>query len=216
MSIFKNIIQIGSFIGNTENDPIFNSTLCSIDAHTRLFLVEPVPRFFNQLCKNYAKMYPNYYSNIVFINKAITNYVGEIGMYVPALENDYSKYPPWVQQLSSVYSDHISHYKIRNPNIPYENLVMHNIKVPATTLNEIIKEYQISSIELLQIDTEGHDYDILMHYDFVVKPQKIIFEHKHIPTQLCNQLVGKLFEMGYRFISFDSENAVFVLRHYKI
>jgi hypothetical protein len=41
----KTIIQIGSHVGNTCNDPIFNI----VDNDTNLILVEPVPYLFEQL-----------------------------------------------------------------------------------------------------------------------------------------------------------------------
>ena len=45
------VIQIGSHVGHTENDPIFKH----IDKTTKLFLVEPVPYLFYQLQDNYTE-----------------------------------------------------------------------------------------------------------------------------------------------------------------
>ncbi len=47
----KTIIQIGSHVGNTCNDPIFNI----VDNDTNLILVEPVPYLFEQLKKTTMK-----------------------------------------------------------------------------------------------------------------------------------------------------------------
>ena len=49
----KTIIQIGSHIGNTVNDPIFNS----VNNNTILILVEPVPYLFNILKNNYKSKF---------------------------------------------------------------------------------------------------------------------------------------------------------------
>lgn len=205
MSIFKTIIQIGSYIGNTDNDPLFDS----IDSMTRLFLVEPVPLFFEILKKNYAETHPDYYSNIVFINEAVSTYKGVIEMYVPSMKNDFKQFPSWAPQLASVCSDHINRHIQMNPQNGLENLKMETIQVPSTTLNSIISDHQISSIHTLQIDTEGHDYDILMHYDFVIKPRKIIFEHVHMPLDNYQKLEEKLDNLGYEFDSIDNENVIF-------
>ena len=35
MSIFKTIIQIGSYIGNTDNDPLFDSIDSTVSCRTR-------------------------------------------------------------------------------------------------------------------------------------------------------------------------------------
>jgi cystathionine beta-lyase/cystathionine gamma-synthase len=59
----KTIIQIGSHIGNTRNDPIFNI----VNNDTKLILVEPVPYLFEQLKTNYNKKFNNNH-NIIFIN----------------------------------------------------------------------------------------------------------------------------------------------------
>jgi hypothetical protein len=64
----KTIIQIGSHVGNTCNDPIFNI----VDNDTKLILVEPVPFLFEQLKINYNKKFENNH-NIIFINKAVSN-----------------------------------------------------------------------------------------------------------------------------------------------
>jgi len=45
MNKLNSVLQIGSHIGNTPNDPIYNL----IDESTRLILVEPVPYLFEQL-----------------------------------------------------------------------------------------------------------------------------------------------------------------------
>ena len=44
----------------------------------------------------------------------------------------------------------------------------------------LYKEYNINQIDLLHTDTEGHDYTILMNYNFEIKPKRIMFEHKHM------------------------------------
>jgi hypothetical protein len=51
----KTIIQIGSHVGNTCNDPIFNI----VNNDTKLILVEPVPFLFKQLKINYNKKFEN-------------------------------------------------------------------------------------------------------------------------------------------------------------
>jgi hypothetical protein len=66
----KTIIQIGSHIGNTSNDPIFNI----VDKTTKLILVEPVPFLFEKLKYNYQKKFINN-KNIFFINKAVSNFI---------------------------------------------------------------------------------------------------------------------------------------------
>ena len=45
----KTIIQVGSHVGKSKNDPIFNY----VDESTKLILIEPVPYLFNKLKYHY-------------------------------------------------------------------------------------------------------------------------------------------------------------------
>ena len=199
----KTIIQIGSHVGNTCNDPIFNI----VDNNTKLILVEPVPFLFEQLKKNYTNKFGNN-QNIFFINKAVSNFIGEIEMTIPSEKNDFSKLPFWASQLASVNPNHaLGHIS---------NLLVEKINVKTTTLNELVKEHNINQIDLLHTDTEGHDYTILMNYNFEIKPKEIIFEHKHMDGLLkvgikYYELSNKLLSLGYRKIEQNSEDSIFKL-----
>ena len=85
-----------------------------------------------------------------------------------------------------------------------------------TTIHEIIQEYNITEIDLLHTDTEGHDYYILMDYDFNIKPKKIMFEHKHMDGlftigEKYNRLIDKLKSLGYIMVYQNVEDTVFEL-----
>lgn len=203
--MYKNntIIQIGSHEGETINDPIFSN----VDNSTRLILVEPVPYIFEKLKQNYNRKYSEN-KNIIFINKAVSDCIGEIKMTIPSEKNDYTKLPYWASQLGSINPTHALEH--------INNLLVEEIIVQTTTINEIVKEYDIKEIDMLHTDTEGHDYTILMNYDFSIKPKKVMFEHKHIDG-LCNvgkkyeELSKKLESMGYMKETHDYEDTVYVL-----
>lgn len=199
----KTIIQIGSHEGATSNDPIFNL----VDNSTRLFLVEPVPYLFSRLQKNYKDRFGDV-SKIVFINKAVSNFIGEIEMTVPSENNDFSRLPFWASQLGSINAGHATGH------LP--GLMVEKIVVKTTTVNEIVREYNIDEIELLHTDTEGHDYNILMSYDFCVKPKKIMFEHKHIDGlfrvgEKYRELSDRLVSLGYSKVFQDTEDTTYNL-----
>ena len=170
-----------------------------------MILVEPVPYLFEQLKNNYKK-FDN--GNIIFINKAVSNFIGEIEMTIPSEENNFSELPFWASQLGSVNRDHaLGHIS---------DLIVQKISVKTTTINEIVKEYNIKQIDLLHTDTEGHDYTILMHYDFEIKPKRIMFEHKHIDGLFntgmkYDELSNKLLSLGYKKTGQNSEDTIFQL-----
>ncbi len=199
----KTVVQIGSHVGNTGNDPIFRD----IDETTKLVLVEPVPYLFSKLRDNYIMRIKDT-TNITFINKAVSDFVGEIELTIPSEKNDWSALPTWASQLASVNPNHATGH------IP--NLQVDTIRVNTTTIDEIIKEYNITEIDLLHTDTEGHDYNILMNYSFIIKPRQILFEYKHMDGLLTvgqkyDELSNRLMLLGYTKTFSDTEDALFVL-----
>ena len=111
---------------------------------------------------NYKQKFENN-NNIFFINKAVSDFIGEIQMTVPSERNNFSVLPFWASQLGSIDELHAIKHRVTG-------LLVDKIKVQTTTLNEIVKEYNINQIDLLHTDTEGHDFTILMNYNFNIKP----------------------------------------------
>jgi FkbM family methyltransferase len=192
----KTIIQIGAHVGNTINDPIFEMA----DENTNLILIEPVPYLFEQLKLNYKMKLPHHFKNIIFINKAITDFVGEIEFTIPSIKNNFQNLPYWVSQLSSSNPYHLKKH------IP--DLLLETINVQTTTINSIVKKYKLKEIYLLKTDAEGMDYKILMSYDFKknAKPSKILFEHNHMDGTFTigenyKSLLDKLEALGYKKIT---------------
>ena len=199
----RTVIQIGSHIGNTSNDPIFKH----VDRTTKLVLVEPVQYLFTTLVDNYRKKLGDI-SNIVFLNRAVSDHCGLIEMTIASPKNDFSRLPSWATQISSVDTSHCLYH------IP--KLIVDKIIVESTTIDHIVDSNNITEIYLLHIDTEGHDYVILDSYSFRVKPHLVIFEHKHMDgftitgpkyEKLCKKLVGQ----GYTKVSMGNDDTVFRL-----
>lgn len=166
----NSIIQIGSCFGDVDGgDPIFDT----LDTTNNVVLVEPVDFLFNKLVENYNSKYPK--NNFVFINKAVSSYNGNIKMYCPDRNELLRKNPKkeaWCWGLSSVNSSHPGNHWGSIKNVT-------EIEVECITLNKLILDNNIIDISLLHIDTEGHDIDILLSYDFTIKPRTIIFENAH-------------------------------------
>ena len=101
----KCILQIGSHEGDSVNDPMYRH----VDSTTRLFLVEPVPYIFARLKRNYMTRFPDS-SNIVYINMAVSDHIGEIELTVPSETNDYANLPFWASQLASVDPLHATNH----------------------------------------------------------------------------------------------------------
>ena len=187
-------LQIGSHIGKTPNDHLYGKDIRNKD----LILIEPVPYLFEKLKENY-----NEEAKITFLNVAISNKNDMLTLFVPSEKNNFEDFPIWASQLASSVRGHIEKH------IP--NLLVDEIKVPCFTLNTLIEDHNIGHIEHLLVDTEGHDYDILMAYDFTIKPKNITFENKHtdgilVRGEKYKELLKKFENIGYRIILEDSED----------
>ena len=167
----NSIIQIGSCFGNIDGgDPIFDN----LNISNNIVLVEPINFLFSKLVENYNNKYPN--NNFVFLNKAVSTYNGKLKMYTPdkneLLSKRNSKKDSWCWGLASINPNHAGNHWGFIKNVT-------EIEVECITLNKLIFDNNIIDISLLHIDTEGHDIDILLSYDFTIKPRTIIFENAH-------------------------------------
>lgn len=210
MSNTWDVLQIGSHTGNTHTDKIFTT----LNNNSKVILVEPIKLYFDKLKENYFKKYPE--NRFIFLNQAISNKKGPITLYVPNIDvfssisqHEYinKSLPVWTDQLTSVYKNHVADH--------YLKLDVKEVVVEASTLNSLILEYEIKNLNLLCIDTEGHDYEVLEGLDLdILKPLKIIFEHKHMegtnkPVGIkYSKLISRLQGYGYRIISTDTEDTV--------
>jgi FkbM family methyltransferase len=188
--------QVGAHIGPSKEDGLFNINL----ENKTLILIEPVPYLFRQLKEKYSEKAK--INNIFFKDIAISNKDSIIQLYTPSPTNDWSRNPSWASQLTSVNENHI------RMHIPH--LLVDTINVPCYRLNTIIKDMNISSIDNLLVDTEGHDYDILMDLDLsILKPKNITFEHSHmdgffIKGERYNKILEHFIMNGYVKVKEDT------------
>lgn len=153
--------------------------------------IEPVKEYFDRLPECNKE------------NVAISNYSGEIDMYhIPSKVIDKYKLPNWLRGCNSVNEMH--------PTIVKENLTKFCTvdKVKVVRIKSLIDKYNITNIEILKIDTEGHDCVILNDYLDTVEilPKVIQFENNVLskPKEVEN-LVERLTKIGYicKQLNFD-------------
>lgn len=189
--------QIGAHVGPSKEDMLFSS----ISENKTIVLIEPVPYLFNTLKENYKEKSKN--NTILFKNIAVSNKDGTIQLYIPSPDNNWSINPSWASQLASVNEYHIKKH------LPY--LLVDKVDIPCYKLNTLIKDMNISSIDTLLVDTEGHDYDILMDFDLSIKPKNITFENAHMDDTFkrgdnYNKLMSHFISHGYILVSEDNQN----------
>ncbi|WP_299198772.1 FkbM family methyltransferase, partial [uncultured Amphritea sp.] len=191
------VVQIGAHKGNTHTDPVFKYLAKDATA----LLVEPVPRFFRALRKNYAA-----WTSVEFANLAIGDCNGQLKLFVPHPQNKWRELPRWADQLASTNPDHI-------PTI-LPSMRQQEVFVDCLTINSLFERYDVTEIGQLFVDTEGHDYNVLMPMDLgAVSPREICFEHvhtdgAHVRSVKYAELLTKFTAAGYVVERADGEDTL--------
>jgi len=153
-------------------------------------LIEPIKFYYDKLLENYAGN-----SNVEFLNIGISTTEKQIKIYridpKYLLENHYG------HGVSSLNRNHLG-IKTLEQQFGKDAIIEEIINV--CPLSKIFKERQINAVDLLIIDTEGHDYEVILSLDFeTIKPKKIIYENKHLGeiNHVCENFLKKL---GYAVI----------------
>lgn len=81
-------------------------------------------------------------------------------------------------------------------------------KVEVITVSTLLARYEINGFNVLQIDTEGYDFEILKMFDFSkIQPELIIYENDHLSESDKNASICYLEEYGYSIKNFGGNTA---------
>lgn len=183
------ILQIGANDGVTD-DPVRRFiTVENLPA----LLLEPNPTCFALLQENYAS-----FSNVRMLNIAISETAGSLSLFVP--KDDLIERAPRLSGLCTLdraqLIKELNREALPNP----ENLVS-EIKIRAKTAADLLQEEKISAIDVLQIDTEGHDWKILSQFDLSNLGISLIhMEWFHLKPEEQRDCMNHLTSLGYSTI----------------
>jgi len=137
------------------------------------YFVEPIKKYADKL------------SHLNTTNCAISNKNGSMEMYLSKDTNQWSKgISHAVKQQGEKLLEKIGNQKYYDCKIT----------VPCMTLQSYLKENNITQIDYLKVDTEGHEMDIFEAYDWSVKPTFMKIEHYHIDDEKLSKMFQ---EQGY-------------------
>ncbi len=97
------IVQVGAYIGNTPNDPLFPFLRYYLDPtkgakrDAKVVLIEPIREYFDLLRENYGNL-----PGLEFEKVAIAESEGTREMYRLAVDPTEYGFPAWLSQLSSL------------------------------------------------------------------------------------------------------------------
>lgn len=145
----------------------FDTCLPLLKQGWRGVFVEAVPEIaqsLNEQTKGYA------FSEV--INKVITTYDGVIDFAIADGDD-------WVRGISHVMSENHTGTKLLTIS-ENKDFLKRVVSLPCLTLDSLIEQKNISEIDFLKLDIEGHEADVLYAYSWSIKPSFIKLEHYHI------------------------------------
>jgi FkbM family methyltransferase len=107
------------------------------------------------------------------------------------------------------------HYDVYFNNNKFSHIPQDKILIQPKTLSEIINNTGINHIDLLSLDVEGHEYEVLLSFNFDVEIDVILIEMlgvDHDRDNLCRDL---LVNKGYIFCEKYEHNEIFISSHFK-
>lgn len=172
------IVQCGAFDG-CNGDPL-QELITTLDP--RAILVEPQPGAFNRL----RELYENN-PKIALVNAALTESDGKVPIFLPAGE-DYS-------MKASLNEGHMQRFGLKRDQVK-------KIDVDGVCVETLMDKYSIKKIDLLQLDTEGHDFIILKAFLAHTRPVLINMEKLHLMEKDVLALRACLEEHGYAYLEY--------------
>ena len=177
-------IQIGA------NDGIFRDPLRKyiLNYPWRGVLVEPQADIFEKLRLNYSDVI----DRLIFENCAISNRIQELSMFRRKSQNGTSCREVLASSVVSSSSQVVA------SQLGVKKSELEEIKVPCLTLDALVSRHEMRNLDLLQIDAEGHDFEVISTMDLSqTKPSLIQLEHGHLRPAEISQLVTYLNKNNY-------------------
>jgi FkbM family methyltransferase len=172
-------------------------------------MVEPQPHVFARLERNYAEV-----AGVALENAAIADRDGTIPFYYPAPPDDDERegLPDWYDGIGSLSRDAVLSHAAHIPDL--ERRVV-RVEVRSLTYASLCRAHGLDLVDLLLLDTEGHDWEILRAIDFPQQPPRLlVYEHFHLPPaerRACRAHVESLgyetMEEGFDTLCLDTRTA---------
>ncbi|HEX5377660.1 MAG TPA: FkbM family methyltransferase, partial [Phenylobacterium sp.] len=191
-------VQVGGFDG-VSFDPLRPHVVAG---NLSGVIAEPIPQYFEKLQALYAGS-----SRVTPVNCAISDADGErtIWKFNPeAVER--GLLPPHFAGISSfLMEDLLKETGVLGRSSPNAETtealrtLVQPVSVPCLTLETLLTQRGVDQVDILQIDTEGYDYEILKLFDFNrFRPSVVHYEHQHLNAEDTAAAEALLRSHGYR------------------
>jgi len=149
----KNAFDIGAHEGETLE------YFLKIESIKKIHSFEPQILIYNKLFNKY-----NSNNKIVLNNLALSNNIKDKVFFINALSSTSS---------FSLLDNNSLWLKVKNIILNEKNLIKDSISLKTSTIDDYVNKINIDTIDLLKIDTEGHELEVLMGAQKTIKEKKI-------------------------------------------
>ncbi|MBU3740818.1 MAG: FkbM family methyltransferase [Candidatus Kapabacteria bacterium] len=150
--------------------------------------VEPVPSFFRALRAHYAGL------PVQLLNIAVHHQERAMRLYYIDAEKG-RHLPAWARGVGSFDRNQVVQ---ATAELPDAASCITSIDVPCRTLDEIVSESALPRVDIIVVDVEGYDHEVVSRIRFDEwKTHTVVFEYKHIPTPLLDDLLSLLQRHGF-------------------
>src|SRR5262245_20140656 len=184
-------IQVGSNDGTNDELGAYLKK-----EHWCAVLIEPVGYVFKRLAEKYGQA-----RRVSLENVAIAEANGSRKFYYIAESGD--NLPTWYDELGSFSLPVILKHADRIPNLR-ERIQIE--EVPCRTFRNVCEKYGLHAVDIIQIDTEGYDFEIIKLIDLKqYRPKVVVYEHVHL-SEVDRASARELFsEAGYASVQLDND-----------
>ncbi len=166
------VLKIGANDG-LSGDPI--AAILLQDRRYEGMLVEPLPQYAAQLKSVYGGT-----GRFELVQAAISDLDGEVDIhFFDESKTPDPHFPAWYREIASLDKTHLQKHMPATLHGAISAKSVEALSVPT-----LLERCGLQSVDLLHIDTEGHDYRILRQFDLrKLRTAVVIAEHKHLNAQ---------------------------------
>lgn len=207
-------VQVGAHDGRS-NDWLHDLTM---EHGLHGLLVEPQPRVFEELLRNYRGT-----DNLVFENVAVSDRDGRRELYVLRDDLEFLKY---ANQIASFDREHTRsvlarHLEADAPQAVRDEMTRRGLSVDecidveiveTCTFETLLDRHGIDHYDVLQVDAEGFDFEIikLARLDRI-RPSLVNYEYEHLSRDDRAACWHYLRTLGYRLFTHESDTTAYSL-----
>jgi FkbM family methyltransferase len=138
-------------------------------------MVEPVPYIFERLKRNYSST-----PGVMLENGAVAAQDGAMPFFHlrDATQDERDALPDWYDGVGSFSREAVLQHRGEIPDVD-ERIV--ESEVAALTFASLCAKHDMDTVDLVVVDTEGHDWEIIRSIDLATyRPRLLIYEHFHL------------------------------------